>query len=395
MTIKKIQRENQMIIGFDADDTLWQNEINYFEAERKLLKIVNPWYKGDDLESEIFQTEMSNLELFGYGAKGFTLSLIETALRVSDNRISGKEVEKIIGLGKDLIKKPVLLLEGVKDTLSELASLGYTLLFITKGDLLDQKRKLAHSGLKDSFSHIEIMSGKTVDDYRDFFKRVSVDPSAFIMVGDSLKSDILPVLELGGWAVHIPGNSRWQHEKVDKEIHYERFIKGKSIGDIVSIVAKIEKENSIPENSVLEIYTDGGCSGNPGPGGWAYVLSFGTHEVRKSGGDPHTTNNKMELTAVIRALEEVSSSGNVNVRIEVYTDSKYVKKGITSWIHNWIKNGWNTASKQPVKNKELWMKLKELSDKHNVTWKWVKGHAGNHLNEVCDAMVKKEMEIFL
>jgi len=210
-----------------------------------------------------------------------------------------------------------------------------------------------------------------------------------------LRSDILPVLELGGWAVHIPGNSRWQHEKVDKEINHERFIKGKSIGDIVSIVATIEKGKSLPEDSVIEIYTDGGCSGNPGPGGWAFVLSFGNHEIRKSGGVPQTTNNKMELTAVIQALEEVSSTGNVNMRIEVYTDSKYVKNGITSWIHNWIKNGWNTASKQPVKNKELWIKLKELSDKYNVTWKWVKGHAGNPLNEVCDALVKKEMEIFL
>ncbi len=381
-----------MIIGFDADDTLWENEANYFEAEQETGVILKPWYTGDDIENEIFMTEMSNLELFGYGAKGFTLSLIETALRLSKNEITGDKIEQIINLGKNLINKPVHVRSGVEDTLRNLSGKGHTLVCITKGDLLDQKRKLEKSGLKNHFSGIEVMSKKKVADYRELFIKLSINPESFMMVGDSLKSDILPVLSLGGWAVHIPGNSRWRHEMVDGEIRHDRFLTGNTIRDVVDFVLKIEKRSMGSGESVIEIYTDGGCLGNPGPGGWAFIISSGGNEIRKSGGDPATTNNKMELTAVINSLEKISDSGIPSDRmIEIYTDSKYVKNGITSWIHNWVKNGWKTASKQPVKNKELWMRLKELSDPLPITWKWVKGHAGDPLNEACDAMVKEEM----
>ena len=154
------------------------------------------------------------------------------------------------------------------------------------------------------------------------------------------------------------------------------------------------------------IYTDGGCRGNPGPGGWAYIIKTGRKqascspmqpgteisEKSRSGGDPDTTNNKMELTAVIRSLEAVLNDSELSSRsIELHTDSQYVKNGISSWIQNWIRNGWMTAAKKPVKNKELWIELKEVSDKLKVTWKWVKGHAGDPLNEACDTMVGEEM----
>ncbi|MDA3939676.1 MAG: ribonuclease HI [Spirochaetia bacterium] len=140
------------------------------------------------------------------------------------------------------------------------------------------------------------------------------------------------------------------------------------------------------------IYTDGGCRGNPGPGGWAYILKVDSIEKSRSGGDPYTTNNKMELTAVIRSLETVLKDSELSKKaIELHTDSQYVKNGISSWINNWIRNGWMTAAKKPVKNKELWIELKEVSDKLNVTWKWVKGHAGDSLNETCDQMVNEEM----
>ena len=147
------------------------------------------------------------------------------------------------------------------------------------------------------------------------------------------------------------------------------------------------------ETEPIVIYTDGGCSGNPGPGGWAFVLNDGALRRERSGGSPDTTNNRMELTAVIEALKTVQSElGDTGRSIELYTDSQYVKNGISSWIHNWERNGWQTSNKKPVKNKEYWQKLKALTDKLSVEWHWVKGHSGNELNERCDQMVRQEMD---
>ena len=143
----------------------------------------------------------------------------------------------------------------------------------------------------------------------------------------------------------------------------------------------------------IEIYTDGGCSGNPGPGGWAFVVLNGKNVVKKSGGDKDTTNNKMELTAVIKALEYILSADELSkMKPVIHTDSAYVKNGITSWIKSWVVNGWKTAAKQPVKNKELWQALKKLDDSISAEWKWVKGHAGNEYNEMCDSLVGEEMD---
>ena len=143
----------------------------------------------------------------------------------------------------------------------------------------------------------------------------------------------------------------------------------------------------------VDIFTDGGCSGNPGPGGWAYVIiSEGKVLSYSSGGEEQTTNNKMELTAVIRAIEDSSVMGVSEMNIS--TDSQYVKNGITTWIINWKKNGWRTASKDPVKNKDLWEKLDELNASNKIRWTWVKGHAGIKYNEMCDSLVRKEMEKF-
>ncbi len=386
-----------MVIGFDADDTLWENERNFLDMEEKLFPLLSPWYRGTDadLKAEIYKTEISNLQLFGYGAKGFTLSLLETALRLSGNKVSGDVIERIIAMGKELIMQPVVLFEDTRETLAALVSRGYRLLYITKGDLLDQKRKLENSGLREFFSSVEVMSAKTVPDYEELFKRLNIDPCSFMMVGDSLKSDILPVLELGGWAVHIPGDSHWQHEHVEEEITHERFLHAQKISEVISMLEEKDQTISGEENNAIRIHTDGGCLGNPGPGGWAYIISSGFTTERKAGGERQTTNNKMELTAVIKALENLMAQGfSAGTPVEVYTDSRYVQNGITSWIHNWVKNGWKTASKQPVKNKDLWIKLKELSDMFDVTWKWVKGHAGDPLNEACDAMVREEMNKF-
>jgi ribonuclease HI len=141
-----------------------------------------------------------------------------------------------------------------------------------------------------------------------------------------------------------------------------------------------------------EIYTDGGCSGNPGPGGWAFVMHLANGEIRGSGGEAATTNNRMELLAVINALDELRKCDDIgDLSVAMYTDSVYVKKGITEWMKTWERNGFRTASGTPVKNKDLWLRLKEKASTLTLSWHWVRGHAGNPRNEECDALVQKEI----
>ena len=143
----------------------------------------------------------------------------------------------------------------------------------------------------------------------------------------------------------------------------------------------------------IEVYTDGGCFGNPGPGGWAYIMRLRDNEIARSGFEPSTTNNRMELQAVIHALEDIRSAGYAgDPEAEISTDSQYVQRGINEWIDGWIKKGWVTSGKKPVKNQDLWKKLKSLTDSAMVRWRWVKGHAGNEFNERCDTMVKAAIE---
>lgn len=143
----------------------------------------------------------------------------------------------------------------------------------------------------------------------------------------------------------------------------------------------------------IEVYTDGGCFGNPGPGGWAYIMRVRDKEIARSGFEPSTTNNRMELQAVIRVLEDIGGSGyGDNPEVEISTDSQYVQRGISEWIDGWIRKGWVTSAKKPVKNQDLWKKLKSLTDSVGVRWRWVKGHAGNDFNERCDTMVKAAIE---
>lgn len=140
------------------------------------------------------------------------------------------------------------------------------------------------------------------------------------------------------------------------------------------------------------VYTDGGCHGNPGVGGWAVIIVDNGKTIKLSGSDPYTTNNKMELIAVIKSLEELVKLDCLNKNITLYTDSQYVKNGITTWINNWKKNNWKTASKQPVKNMDLWLQLDELVGKCTISFCWVKGHSGNELNEVCDLLVQEAIK---
>ena len=205
------------VIAFDADDTLWVNEPYFQETEKIFCKLMDNYLPPAETSRELLKTELKNISLYGFGVKSFVLSMIETAARVSDGQANMELAGKIIEMGQVLLRKPVELLDGVKEVLQELNGT-YYLVLATKGDLLDQERKLQKSGLDKYFHHIEIMSDKKEEDYRKLFKRLNCRPEHFLMVGNSYKSDILPVLELGGYAIYIPYHTTWAHEQADEEL---------------------------------------------------------------------------------------------------------------------------------------------------------------------------------
>jgi putative hydrolase of the HAD superfamily len=206
---------DEWVVGFDADDTLWHNENIFEHTHQRYRALLARFHDAATVERTLFATEMRNLELYGYGVKGFTLSAIETAISLTDGRISAEEIQQLIALGKDMLAHPVELLDGVEETLAALGG-RHQLLLITKGDLRDQERKLAKSRLVSRFRQVEIVSEKDEATYRGIFRRHGVAPERFIMVGNSLKSDILPVLALGGVGVHVPYHLTWAAERVDE-----------------------------------------------------------------------------------------------------------------------------------------------------------------------------------
>lgn len=207
---------NIKVIGFDADDTLWVNETYFRDAEEEIGRLLSHFETPNKIDQELFKMEMKNLPVYGYGVKGFVLSMVEMALELSNNTVSNSIIEKILDIGKDMINKPVELLEGVEETLKQLSK-NYRLIVVTKGDLLDQERKLEKSGLLSYFHHIEVLSEKKVSNYKKLLTHLDIIPSEFLMIGNSLKSDILPLLDLGAQAVHIPFHTTWQHETVAKD----------------------------------------------------------------------------------------------------------------------------------------------------------------------------------
>jgi putative hydrolase of the HAD superfamily len=200
------------LIAFDADDTLWHNERLYDQTQADLATLLAPYgISAQDLGDRLYQTESRNIGLFGYGIKSFTLSMIETAVELSGGRISGKEVLAILDLARAQLNAPVVLLEHAQEAVSRLAT-RYRLMVVTKGDLQDQENKLTRSGLEGFFRDLEVVSDKTPQSYVRLFENRSLDPGRLIMVGNSLRSDILPILQLGGYAVYIPYPGTWQHE---------------------------------------------------------------------------------------------------------------------------------------------------------------------------------------
>jgi len=222
-------------IAFDADDTLWVNEPYFQEAEHQFCALLEDYLPHHSVSKELFKTEMKNLALYGYGVKGFMLSMIETVSILSNGTAPITLIDKCLALGHELLQKPIELLEGVEEVLQKLNG-KYRLVLATKGDLLDQERKLQRSGLEKYFHHIEIMSEKNESDYQKIIKHLDCKPTHFLMIGNSLKSDVLPVLALGGFAVHVPYHTTWAHEKVTINIDNPAFLEAKNILEILDFL---------------------------------------------------------------------------------------------------------------------------------------------------------------
>ena len=232
----EIDYSNIKVIGFDADDTLWVNETYFREAELEFARLLSHYETANKIDQELFKMEMKNLPLYGYGIKGFVLSMVEMALELSNQNVSSLTVQAILNIGKDMLNKPVELLEGVEEVL-KLLSRKYRLILVTKGDLLDQERKLEKSGLTDFFHHIEVLSDKKEDNYSNLLNHLDINPSEFLMIGNSLKSDILPLINIKANAIHVPFHTTWQHELVsDNESNNKAYKTMNSLLDLKTII---------------------------------------------------------------------------------------------------------------------------------------------------------------
>ena len=226
------------LIAFDADDTLWHNETLFMAARDKLVRLLANYATEEEIDLKLGQAEIDNLEYYGFGVTGFTFSMIEAALAISAGSISGKDVEQIIEIGKWMLNSPLELFDRVPETLASLA-ITYPLMLITKGELLNQQRKLDRSGLGACFRYVEIVNSKTTRDYAAILAKYQIQPASFMMVGNSLKSDILPVLELGGCGVYIPFKFTWVHEQVAPQKGQKRYLELEHIGQLPALIEKL------------------------------------------------------------------------------------------------------------------------------------------------------------
>lgn len=227
------------MIAFDADDTLWHGEVHYRDAQETLKSLLSPWEDPETIDHILDEIEMRNLSLYGYGVKAFTLSMIEASIAISDGEIPGEQIGRILSIGREMLAAEVKLCPHVLETLQTLSA-ECRLMVITKGDLLDQTDKVERSGLAPYFTAVEVVSQKTTPVYKTILERYHLDPTTFMMVGNSLPSDIIPVLALGGLAVHIPADTTWAHEMVDD---FNRTQKGfYELADMGKLPELIEKE---------------------------------------------------------------------------------------------------------------------------------------------------------
>ena len=212
----EINYGNIKVIGFDADDTLWVNETYFREAEIEFGNLLSEYETLNTIDQELFKKEMENLSLYGYGIKAFVLSMVESALEQSNYNVSTQTIDAILNIGKDMLNKPVELLDGVEEVLKHFSK-KYRLILATKGDLLDQERKLEKSGLTKYFHHIEVLSDKKEANYSRLLNHLDIKPSEFLMIGNSLKSDVLPLINIKAHAVHVPFHTTWAHEQVTEQ----------------------------------------------------------------------------------------------------------------------------------------------------------------------------------
>lgn len=229
-------------IAFDADDTLWDNEIYFRESERQFCKLINnhnPNLTDKEIMPHLFDNEVSNLSIYGFGVKSFVLSAIETAGKLLNNDVPYSIISSIVQIGREQLMQPVTLLADVEDTLKQLKESGkYRLIVATKGDLLDQESKIKRSNLEQYFERTIIMSDKREDDYRKMIKSLNCKPEKLVMIGNSFKSDILPVVNLGGRGIYIPYHTTWAHEVVET-IEHERIVEIKRLGDLNTALTKL------------------------------------------------------------------------------------------------------------------------------------------------------------
>ena len=231
----EINYKNIKVIGFDADDTLWVNETYFREAEMEIQKLLSIYETPNQIDQELFKVEIRNLPIYGYGIKAFTLSMVEVALELSNYKVPNKTIEAILNIGKNMLEKPVELLDGVEDVLKKLSQ-NHRLILATKGDLLDQERKLQKSGLTGYFHYIEVLSEKKEANYSRLLNHLDIKPSEFLMIGNSLKSDVLPLLNIKANAIHVPFHTTWAHEEVsENEINGKTYKTIQSLRDVLEL----------------------------------------------------------------------------------------------------------------------------------------------------------------
>jgi putative hydrolase of the HAD superfamily len=223
------------VIGFDADDTLWVNEPYYREAEALFTELMGDYGVRGDVGQALFATEMSNMKLYGYGIKAFMLSLVECAIEITRGTVRADTIREILRLGKSMLQRPIELLEDVHTVLERLSP-HFRLIVATKGDLLDQEGKMKRSGIASYFHHIEVMSDKHEQQYIQLFQHLDIRPCEFLMIGNSVKSDILPPLNLGAWAIHVPFHTTWAHEEVEAEPEAEHYFRVNRLAEALELI---------------------------------------------------------------------------------------------------------------------------------------------------------------
>lgn len=222
-------------IGFDGDDTLWHNETLFTMTQERFRRIVEA-HGGAGTDAHLLETERRNLRLFGYGIKGFVLSMIETAIEVTEGRIPAHDLRRLIEFGKEMLDRPVELLDGAAEAVETLAA-RHDLVLVTKGDLFDQESKVARSGLAGHFRAVEIVSEKDPETYARILRRHGIDPARFVMVGNTVRSDVLPVLAIGGRAIHVPYHVTWAHEQAEPPA--TGYLRAESMAEVPGLVASL------------------------------------------------------------------------------------------------------------------------------------------------------------